>query len=48
MKNIRKEVIKIEAKRRLDEWLKNSTFDEMTFGGSFMRFDMSIFLSQTI
>jgi hypothetical protein len=42
MTNKRKEEIKTEAKRRLDNWLKNSTFEEMTVGGSFVRFDMTI------
>lgn len=42
MKNDRIDKIKKEAKRRVDEWLKNSTFDEMSVYGSLMRFDMSI------
>jgi hypothetical protein len=44
MTNERKEEIKTEAKRRLDNWLKNSTFEEMSAHGSFMRFEMSIAL----
>lgn len=42
MNTKRKEKIKQEAKRRLNEWLKNSTFDEMSVCGSFIRFNMSI------
>lgn len=38
----RKDKIKQEAKRRICEWLKNSTFDDMSVCGSFLRFDMSI------
>jgi hypothetical protein len=45
MNTKRKEKIKQEAKRRLNEWLKNSTFDEMSVCGSFIRFNMSIGLS---
>lgn len=42
MTDKRKEEIKKESKRRLDEWLGNSTFDEMTLGGSLIRFNMAI------
>jgi len=42
MTNKRKEKIKTEAERRLNEWLQNSSFDEMTVGGSRMRFDMAL------
>ena len=42
MTNERKEAIKTEAKRRIDEWIKHSTFNEMAFGGSIIRFDMSL------
>ena len=38
----RQEKIRTEAQRRLNEWLENSTFDEMSVGGSKMRFDMSL------
>lgn len=38
----RKREIKSEAKRRLKLWLSNSSFDEMTVHGSFIRFNMSI------
>jgi len=34
--------IYIEAKRRMDLWLLNSTFDEMTVMGSRLRFDMAL------
>ncbi|WP_417800742.1 hypothetical protein [Tenacibaculum sp.] len=34
--------IEQEAKRRVDEWLKHSSFDEMSVMGSKMRFDMSL------
>lgn len=42
MTNKRQEKIKTEAERRLNEWLQNSSFDEMTVGGSRMRFDMAL------
>lgn len=42
MTNKRQEKIKTEAERRLNEWLQNSSFDEMTVGGSLMRFDMAL------
>jgi hypothetical protein len=42
MKIERKLQIKEEAKNRLIQWLKNSTFDDMSIGGSRIRFDMSL------
>jgi hypothetical protein len=36
--------IKEEAERRLNLWLENSTFDEMSVNGSFVRFNMSLAL----
>lgn len=42
MKEARKTEIYIEAKRRLELWLLNSSFDEMSVGGSMLRFDMSL------
>lgn len=42
MTNQRREKIKTEAKRRLNEWLQNSSFNEMTVGGSLIRFDMAL------
>jgi hypothetical protein len=42
----RQKKIRTEAQRRLNEWLENSTFDEMSVGGSKMRFDMSLGLFQ--
>jgi hypothetical protein len=38
----RKQKIKNEAQKRLDLWLLNSTFEEMTSGGSYARFIMSL------
>ena len=38
----RKQEIEQEAKKRLDLWLKHSSFDEMSIYGSKMRFEMSI------
>jgi hypothetical protein len=38
----RKLEIKQEAQNRLNQWLENSTVDEMTIGGSRLRFDMSL------
>ena len=38
----RKKEIKKEAKRRLNLWLKHSTFDEMTCYGSYIRFQMAL------
>jgi len=34
--------IKAEAQRRLNLWLENSTFEEMTISGSLIRFNMSL------
>lgn len=34
--------IKNEAERRLNQWLENSSFDEMTTRGSRLKFDMSL------
>lgn len=34
--------IKNEAERRLNQWLENSSFDEMTTKGSRLKFDMSL------
>jgi len=42
MKKARKKEIYEEAKRRLDLWLKHSTFDEMTVYGSLMSFNMAL------
>lgn len=42
----RKEQIKKEAKRRLDLWITNSTFDEMTQYGIFICFDKSLGMFQ--
>jgi len=42
MKIERKQQIEQEAKRRLELWLKNSSFEEMSCCGSKMRFQMSI------
>lgn len=38
----RQQEIKEEAKRRLNQWIENSTIDEMTVSGSRLRFDMSL------
>lgn len=38
----RKEKIKAEAQRRLDLWLKHSTFEDMSCDGSKIRFNMSL------
>lgn len=38
----RQQEVKEEAKRRLNQWIENSTIDEMTVSGSRIRFDMSI------
>lgn len=38
----RKSEITKEAQKRIDLWLSNSTFNEMTAHSSFMRFNMSI------
>lgn len=42
MTSKRQEEIRTEAQRRLNEWLQNSNFDEMSVGGSKMRFDMAL------
>ena len=34
--------IKTEATKRLNEWLKYSTFEEMSVSGSMLRFEMSL------
>ena len=41
----RKQEIKLEAERRLNMWLQNSTFEEMTCGGSYVRFNMALGLA---
>ena len=38
----RKIEIYVEAKRRMDLWLKHSTFDDMTVMESKLRFDMAL------
>lgn len=38
----RQKEIKKEAKRRVDLWLANTSFEEMTVNGSFIRFNMAI------
>jgi hypothetical protein len=38
----RKKEIRKEAKRRLNLWLKHSTFNEMTCYGSYIRFQMAL------
>lgn len=40
--NKRKLAIRQEAERRLNLWLQNSSFNEMSIGGSMMRFNMSL------
>jgi hypothetical protein len=42
MKKERKLEIQKEAKDRLNQWLENSNFEEMTCGGSRLRFDMAL------
>ena len=42
MNDERLKEIEAEAKRRLDLWLKNSSFERMSAGGSRLRFDMSL------
>jgi len=42
MKEERKKEIKTEAEKRLKLWLSNTSFDEMTVYGSFIRFNMAI------
>ena len=41
----RQEKIKTESERRINEWLQNSSFDEMTVGGSYLRFEMALGLN---
>ena len=38
----RKKEIKEEAKKRIELWTSNTSFDEMTVCGSFIRFNMAI------
>jgi len=38
----RKQEIEQEVKRRLHLWIENSSFEEMSAFGSYMRFEMSI------
>jgi hypothetical protein len=38
----RKQEIETEVKRRLNLWLENSTFEEMTVNGSKMRFETAL------
>ena len=45
MEKQRIEEIKTEATKRINEWLKHSTFDEMTVNGSRMRFEMALGLN---
>ena len=42
MNKIRINEIKLEAKNRLNLWLKNSSFEEMTLNISQIRFEMAI------
>lgn len=42
MTNKRKNQIKKELEKRLELWLTNSTFDEMTFHGSKLYFEMAL------
>jgi len=42
MKEERKKQIKTEAQRRLNLWLSNTSFNEMTVYGSFIRFNMAL------
>jgi len=42
MKKERKEEIREEVERRLVLWLENSSFDDMTIGGSYLRFTIGI------
>jgi hypothetical protein len=42
MTNERFKEIEVEAKKRLDLWLQNSSFTEMTACGSYMRFSMAL------
>jgi hypothetical protein len=45
MNEERKKEITNEIQRRLNEWLKHYTFEEITVYGSFMRFEMAIGLN---
>jgi hypothetical protein len=40
--NERIKEIEVEAKRRLDLWLLNTSFQEMSCGGSYIRFHMAL------
>jgi hypothetical protein len=42
MKEERKKQIKTEAERRLNLWLSNASFNEMTVYGSFIRFNIAL------
>jgi hypothetical protein len=42
METKRIEEIKTEATKRLNEWLKHSTFEEMSVSGSMLRFEMAL------
>lgn len=42
MKEERKKQIKTEAERRLNLWLSNTSFNEMTVYGSFIRFNIAL------
>jgi hypothetical protein len=41
----RKKQIKAEAQKRLNQWLKHSTFNKMTVQGSYIRFNMALGLN---
>jgi hypothetical protein len=41
----RKKQIKAEAQKRLNQWLKHSTFNKMTVHGSYIRFNMALGLN---
>lgn len=41
----RKKQIKTEAQKRLNQWLKHSTFNKMTVQGSYIRFNMALGLN---
>jgi len=41
----RKQQIKLEAEKRLKMWLQNTTIEEMTCGGSYVRFNMALGLA---
>ena len=42
MKEERKKQIKTEAERRLNLWLSNTSFNEMTVYGSFIRYNIAL------